>query len=158
MKLHMSSMGLSNREGQSCWEVPRNEIVKPTRDSLVPVTVLHPSQRSTAITLGREQGPRLGCCEQGLDLSLGGCFSNEHPTREKGRLSCSGHLRLCSVLVVHARVFFVLFCYSLAPFNLMGMFPLVLFPENNHYIKVSLFLWCRAVLWIPQSAGSSLTS
>lgn len=104
MKLHMSSMGLSNREGQSCWEVPRNEIVKPTRDSLVPVTVLHPSQ-CAVITPGREQGPRLGYCEQGLDLSLGRCFSNEHLTWEKGRLSCNGHLRLCSILVVHVRLF-----------------------------------------------------
>ena len=81
MKPYTSSMGLSNKEGQSCSEVSRNKIVKPIQDSLIPVKILHPSQLSTVTTLGREQGPRLGCDEeQGLDLSLRGCVSNEHPT------------------------------------------------------------------------------
>lgn len=79
MKPYTSVMGLSKEEGQNCSEVSRNKIVKPIQDSLVPIKILHPSQLSTMIALGREQGPRLGCDEQGLDLSLSGCFSNELP-------------------------------------------------------------------------------
>lgn len=82
MEPYTSSMGLSNREGQSCSAVSRNKIMKPIQDSLVPVKILHPSQLSTAIALGREWGLRLGWDEQGLDLSLKGCFSNECPTGE----------------------------------------------------------------------------
>lgn len=67
MKPYTSRTGLSNGEGQSCSEVSRNKIVKPARDSLVPVQILHPSQLSAVVALGREQGPRLGCDEQGLD-------------------------------------------------------------------------------------------
>jgi len=82
VKPYTSGTGLCNGEGQSCSEVSRNEIVKPTQDSLVPVKILHPSQLSTVIARGREQGPSLGCDERGFDLSLGGCSSSEHPTWE----------------------------------------------------------------------------
>lgn len=60
MKPYMSSMGLPNREEQSCSEVSRNKIVKPSQDSLVPVKVLHPSQLSTVIVLEERTGPQSG--------------------------------------------------------------------------------------------------
>lgn len=102
-------------EEQSCSEVSRNEIVKPVHDSFIPVKILHCSQLSTVIALGRDQGPRSGCDEQGLDLSLGGCFSSEHPTWEnqweQGILSCHGHLHPCNILVVHKRGFCLVFFF-----------------------------------------------
>lgn len=75
MKPYVSSTGLSNEGGQSCSEISRNKNVKPIHDSLVAVKILYPSQLSTVIALGREQGPRLGCDKQRLHLSLGGDVS-----------------------------------------------------------------------------------
>lgn len=136
MKPYVSDAGLSNREGQSCFVVSRNKTVKPIQYSFVPVTILRSRQLSTVVALGRKQGPRLGVMNRGLIYPLEDVSPTSVPYGNISRESCNGHLHPCHVLVVHESCnffffSFFLFCYSPAPLNLIGLFPLDHFPEKS---------------------------